>query len=125
MKLIRYFCVGGAAAVVDITLFSALAQFAGFPWFPVAVFSFVVATLVNYFLSINYVFDSGVRFSKRHELVLVFLASSAGLAANQVILWMLIEVQGVHLVGAKVIATGGVFAWNYAARRLFIFRDRR
>ncbi|MDA1330652.1 MAG: GtrA family protein [Chloroflexi bacterium] len=122
MKLIRYFCVGGAAAVVDITLFTALAQFAGFPWFPVAVFSFVVATLVNYFLSINYVFDSSVRFRKRHEVVLVFFASGIGLVANQVILWILIEVQGMHLVAAKIIATGGVFFWNYAARRLFIFR---
>ena len=123
MKFIRYFCVGGVAAVVDITIFTALAKFAGFPWFPVAVFSFIVATSLNYFLSINYVFDSGVRFRKRHELILVFLASGIGLVANQAILWALIEVQSMHLVVAKIVASGGVFSWNYAARRLFIFRQ--
>jgi putative flippase GtrA len=122
MKLIRYFCVGGAAASVDIALFAAVVQFAGLPWFLVAIFSFVLATLVNYFLSIKYVFDSGVRFRKRDEVVLVFFASSLGLVANQGILWIFIEVQGMHMILAKIVATGGVFFWNYAARRLFIFR---
>jgi putative flippase GtrA len=123
MKLIRYFCVGGAAASVDIALFAAMVQFAGLPWFLVAIFSFAVATLVNYFLSIKYVFDSGVRFRKRDEVVLVFFASSLGLVANQGILLILIEVQGMHVILAKIFATGGVFFWNYAARRLFIFRN--
>ena len=123
MKLIRYFCVGGVAASVDIALFAAVVQFAGLPWFLVAISSFVLATLVNYFLSIKYVFDSGVRFRKRDEVVLVFFASSLGLVANQGILWILIEVQGMHVILAKIVATGGVFFWNYAARRLFIFRN--
>jgi len=123
VKLIRYFCVGGVAASVDIALFAAVVQFAGLPWFLVAISSFVLATLVNYFLSIKYVFDSGVRFRKRDEVVLVFFASSLGLVANQGILWILIEVQGMHVILAKIVATGGVFFWNYAARRLFIFRN--
>ena len=123
MTIVRYFFVGAAAAVVDIALFALLAQYAGLPWFPIAAFSFVLATLVNYFLSVNFVFDSGVRFGKRQEILLVFFTSGIGLAANQAILWVLIEMYGVHMVAAKIVATGGVFFWNYSARRLFIFRS--
>jgi putative flippase GtrA len=54
--------------------------------------------------------------------MLVFAASSIGLAANRTILWALIEVVGMHMVVAKIAAAGGVFFWNYGARRLFIFR---
>jgi putative flippase GtrA len=56
VRIVRYFLVGGAAAVLDIGLFAALAQYAGLPWFPVSVCSFVLATLLNYFLSIVFVF---------------------------------------------------------------------
>ena len=124
MKIVRYFLVGGTAASVDLALFATLTQWAGLPWFPVAVCSFVIATLVNYLLSIVFVFESGVRFRKRHELLLVFVVSGIGLAANQTILWALIERVGLHMVLAKIIATGGVFFWNYTARHLFIFRRR-
>ena len=123
MTIVRYFFVGGAAAAVDIALFALLAQYAGLPWFPVAIFSFVLATMVNYVLSIKFVFDSGVQFGKKQEIILVFFTSGIGLAVNQAFLWVLIEVYETHLLAAKIFATGSVFFWNYSARRLFIFRS--
>ena len=123
MTIVRYFFVGGAAAAVDIALFILLAQYAGLPWFPVAIFSFVLATMVNYVLSIKFVFDSGVQFGKKQEIILVFFTSGIGLCVNQAFLWVLIEVYETHLLAAKIFATGSVFFWNYSARRLFIFRS--
>ena len=123
MTIVRYFFVGGAAAAVDIALFALLTQYAGLPWFPVAILSFVLATMVNYVLSIKFVFDSGVQFGKKQEIILVFFTSGIGLAVNQAFLWVLIEVYETHLLAAKIFATGSVFFWNYSARRLFIFRS--
>lgn len=124
MKLVRYFFVGGAAALVDIGLFTLLARVAGLPWFPVALFSFAMATLVNYVLSVRHVFESGIRFSPRHELLLVYVASAVGLGINQTVLWLGIEWVHVDMLIAKLCATGTVFFWNYAARRYFIFNER-
>lgn len=121
MRIVRYFFVGAAAAAVDITVFGILAKVFGLPWFPVAVFSFLLATVVNYRLSIRHVFSSGVRFQQYHELALVFLVSAAGLAFNQTVLWILIEHLSWDLVVAKIAATGLVFFWNYAIRHYFIF----
>lgn len=124
MKLVRYFFVGGMAAIVDIGLFALLARLAGLPWFPVALFSFTMATLVNYVLSVRHVFESGIRFSRTHEVMLVFIVSSVGLGINQAVLWFCIESAQIDMLIAKVCASATVFFWNYGARRYFIFRER-
>lgn len=122
MRIVRYFFVGAAAAAVDIGVFGVGTKLLGFPWFPVGCLSFVLATAVNYMLSVRHVFDSGVRFHRHHELLLVFAVSGIGLAINQAVLWLLIEKWGWELILAKVGATGTVYFWNYGVRRNFIFR---
>jgi putative flippase GtrA len=117
----RYFLVGGAAAVVDIGLFLYFAQRLGMPYLRVGAASFVVATLVNYLLSVRFVFVSGQRFRRRWEVVLVFAVSLVGLGINSAILWAGVEHAHSPLLLAKVAATGVVFFWNFAARRVLVF----
>lgn len=124
MKLLRYFGVGSVAAAVDIGLFGIFARWLGLPWFPVALFSFTVATVVNYLLTIRHVFTSGVRFPPRQEFMLTFAISAIGLTLNQAMLLWLIEVIHVDILFSKVFATGIVFIWNFSGRNFFIFRER-
>lgn len=119
--LTRYFFVGGAAAVVDIGLFALFAKVMGLPYLRVATASFVLATLVNYWLSVRFVFVSGQRFRRRWEMAMVFGVSAAGLAFNAAILWLCVERAHIELMAAKLVATGVVFFWNYFARRTLIF----
>ena len=121
----RYFLVGGAAAIVDIGLFVVLAQWMGLPYQAVGAATFTLATLVNYVLSVRFVFVSGQRYGKRSEIALVYLVSAVGLALNAAILWACVEVASVGLFTAKVAATGCVFFWNYFARRRFVFGATR
>ena len=124
-RIARYFAVGGVAACVDIGLFMLFAQYLGLPYLRVAPATFVVATLVNYWLSIRFVFVSGARFRRRWEVALVFAVSAVGLVLNQAILALAVERLGAALLAAKLLATGTVFFWNYFARRLFVFRAVR
>ncbi len=121
----RYFLVGGAAACVDIGLFMLLAQSAGMPYQAAAAASFLLATLVNYVLSVRFVFVSGARFGRKSELALVYAVSAAGLAINALVLWAGVEAAGLPLLPAKLAATGLVFFWNYFARRHFVFGAAR
>jgi len=123
MRIVRYFFVGGVAATVDIGIFAVAVKGFGLGWFFVALFSFVLATAVNYLLSVRYVFESGVRFKKKAEVSLVFLVSGIGLFINQCVLWLLIEAAGIDEVLSKLLATGTVFLWNYAARSRYIFKE--
>ena len=121
MRIIRYFFVGGTAAVVDIGLFTLFASYLGFPWLPVSVCTFILATLVNYLLSIRFVFDSGARHKKHVEVLGVFAISTLALLVNQLVLYIAIEQLGWHLVFSKIVATGTVFFWNYFGRSKLIF----
>ena len=123
MKIIRYFFVGGLSAVIDISLFTIFAGYFKFPWFFVSVITFIIATLVNYFLSIRFVFESGSRYKKHHEILGVFIVSTLALLLNQLFLFLFIEKMHVHLVIAKCITTGMLFLWNYYGRRKIIFRN--
>lgn len=125
MRIVRYFFVGGAAAAVDLSLFVLFAKQLGFNYLAVGAFSFVVATFANYVLSIRHVFDSGVRFSKHQEVGLVFVVSAMGLIANLMVLYANVEKLGLDLLVSKIVATGTVFLWNYAARAHFVFKEVR
>ena len=121
MKIGRYFFVGGIAAAIDISLFAIFAGYFKFPWAIVSVITFIIATLVNYFLSIRFVFKSGSRYKKHHEILGVFMVSTLALLFNQMFLSIFIEKMNLHLVISKCLTTGMLFLWNYYGRRIFIF----
>ena len=121
MKIVRYFFVGGTAAAADLLLFGLLALVFGVHWFFAAAISFVPATAVNYLLSIRFVFRSQVRFARRAEVTLVFAVSAVGLALNELLLWIAVDGLAIGLLISKVLASGGVFLWNYGLRAYHIF----
>ncbi len=82
----------------------------------------MVATLVNYLLSIKHVFESGIRFEKKMELFWVYVVSLVGMAIDLATLYICIDVTGVEMMASKLVATGVVFFWNYYARKRFVFK---
>lgn len=120
-RLVQYFFVGGCAALVDLSIFAFFTLFLGFNYLLIAGIGFMVATAVNYWLSIRFVFSSGVRFNRQTEITSVFLVSGVGLVLHELILYSLVESEAAHLLVAKIIALGLVFFWNFSARNFFIF----
>ena len=125
MKIVRYFFVGGVAASVDIGLFFLFAKVLGYNYLVVGSVGFILATAVNYFLSIRFVFRTGTRFTKKTEVVFIYVVSLIGLGLNQMILFVLVEQVGAELMLSKLVATSGVFLWNFSARNFVVFRDKK
>ena len=125
MKIIKYFFVGGLSGIVDLSLFTFFAVFLDFNYMIISMFSFVVATYVNYLLSINHVFESGARFSKKKEIFAVFLVSGIGLFVNLTILYSAVEILLIEKFISKVLASGSAFFWNYSIRTLVVFRSKQ
>jgi len=125
MKMVKYFFVGGLSSIVDLCIFTCFAVFFDFNYMLVSTFSFAIATSVNYLLSINYVFESGVRFAKKNEIFAVFLVSGTGLLINQAILYYAFEILLIGKINSKVLASGSIFFWNYFIRKLFIFQKKK
>ena len=121
MKIVRYFFVGGISAIIDICLFTIFAGYFKFLWFIVSVITFIIATLVNYFLSIRFVFKSGSRYKKHHEILGVFIVSTLALLLNQLFLFLFIEKLNIHLLISKCLTTCILFLFNYFGRKRFVF----
>lgn len=121
--MLRYACVGGVAACVDIAFFAIFAKGLGYPYLWVAAYGFLLATLVNYLLSRRFVFTSS-RHGRMTEIGLVYLVSLLGLGLHQMILFWMVEHAAAGLITSKLIATGTVFLWNYLTRKYYVFAER-
>lgn len=120
LKIMRYAFAGGIAAVTDWLIFGFGIFYLQLHYFPSACLAFIVATAVNYVLSVRYVFRSG-RHPRRREILMVYMVSIVGLVLNLGILTMLIELASMNAMIAKILATGVVFSWNFTARHLWVF----
>lgn len=122
MKIIRYGFVGGIAATFDFFFFALFAKLWGFNYLAIGAIGFILATAINYFLSIRFVFQSGVRFNSQTEFALVFIVSFIGLLLHQWVLLVGIGQLGWGMLLVKLLATGSVFFWNFGVRTHFVFK---
>lgn len=122
-RVTRYFFVGGLSAILDILIFFIFAKLAGFNYLVVASFGFMIATLVNYFLSVRLVFKSGVKFSRTQEIFLVYVASAISLLATLIVLYVMVNNMQFELIFSKLTTTALVFIWNFVVRNYLIFRE--
>jgi putative flippase GtrA len=125
MKIFKYFIVGSFSGIIDLSLFTLFAIFLEFNYMIVGMCSFIVATAINYILSVNHVFESGVRFSKKKEIFAVFFVSGIGLIINQAILYCAVEILLISKFFSKILASGSVFFWNYSIRSFYIFQSKQ
>lgn len=121
-KLAQYFLVGASSALLDFLIFFILTSFVRIHWSIAAIFSFGIATALNYHLCVRYVFIQSSRFKKHQEVILIYCVSGIGLTLNLLCLYLLIELLNYHVLVSKVFATGSVFLWNFLARNNFIFK---
>jgi len=116
--------VGGFSALINLSIFALLAKLLGVNYILSSASSFIIATLVGYFLTVKHVFQSGTRFSRKKEIFWTFAISLIGLLLDLCIISICIELLNIEEVVSKIMATGMVFFWNYFARSRFIFKEQ-
>jgi len=120
VQFFRYLFVGGFSALADIgTLFGAT-EYLHIHYLVSAALAFVVGTVVNYALSILWVFNSSRDFKK--EITLFTLVGAGGLGLNELILWILVDHMSVYYMLAKLISVCIVLFWSFSLRRLLFQR---
>lgn len=120
-QLFRYAVVGGVAFVADLGVLVALTELAGLHYLASAVVGFGAGVVVNYLLSVVWVFQQHTMRSRWAEFAVFLVLGIAGLGLNELSLFVLSGVLGVHYALAKVGATGVTFVWNFASRKLLLF----
>lgn len=123
VQFIRYGFVAVAAFAVDFGLYAIEVRILDINPVLAATISFSLGLLVNYLLSVRWVFARRSH-SRRFEIITFFLTGVIGLALTDLIIWALAVQMNQDELIAKLIATAIVFFWNFGARKLILFKDK-
>lgn len=119
MQFLRYFFVGGSAAVVDLLVFSLLVTYIDMHYIPAAFLAYMAGLSWNHILCVYWVFES--KHDRAKELLMVFLIALGGIIWTWLILWLLIDFGGLDQIIAKIISQILVLFWNFTMRKFYVF----
>lgn len=114
----RYLVVGLVCWLAELAVFALMVE-AGIGAPAAAAASFALANVLNYALSVGLVFARR-DISLRVEVARFVLVVAAGAALNAVVVWVLVAF-GLGAFAAKVVALAPTLAWNFLARRCWVF----
>ena len=76
--------------------------------------------IVNYILSIKFVFDADRDANKVKQFLVFLFFSIGGLIINQIVMWVAVDLLGIFYMISKIGATAIVMVYNFITRKLFI-----
>src|SRR5262245_12638513 len=121
MNIAVYFFVGGVSFLPNFAIFLLFVHVMGLHWIAGNLAGFIAGTLVNYLLSVRFVFESKNFLRRDFEVWLTFIVSSLGVGLETMLIFLEHDVSNLNLNISKLGAAGIVFFWNYGARRFLIF----
>lgn len=139
-QIIKFGLVGGLCFVIDfaISFLGAKILREGFgvttdnAALIAAFFGFVISVIVNYILSMKYVFKRKEDMDRKNEFIIFFVLSAFGLLinegiikgsmimANRVFMQLYEKYPDLITAGAKIVATAVVMVYNFVTRKMFL-----
>ena len=121
-QIIKFGFVGFLCFFIDYGIMVLLTECFGMDPLLSSGVSFTVSVVVNYILSITFVFETDRKKSRFGEFVIFVFLSVIGLGINELCMWVAIRMLGIHYMISKVGATGVVMVYNFISRKMFIER---
>ena len=137
-QFLKFGVVGVIAFVVDFTvtmlLYNVKRRLTGFEYSEMvgSFFGFIISVIVNYVLSMHFVFERREDLDKQQEFVIFIILSAIGLVLNLIIMWLLnhplydnISIlrkisANLYVAASKIIATAIVTVYNFVTRKIFL-----
>lgn len=98
-----------------------------------AFLGFTISVIVNYILSMRYVFQRKDNIDRKKEFIIFVTLSIFGLLINELIIYFCIDIiynnvlwlqslinETIIIAGAKIIATAVVMVYNFITRKIFL-----
>lgn len=114
-EIIRFVIVGGISFVIDYMGLYILTEYVNINYLISSSISFTIAVIVNYILSVKFVFEKAKNGYK--QLILFIISSIVALFLNQICMWFFVEMITLHYMISKILATIIVTMWNYITKK--------
>ena len=135
-QIIKFGIVGVICFIIDFAITTIPTYFFGQSTvYLFAVFGFVFSCIVNYILSIKYVFTDKKEMDKKKEFLVFVIFSAIGLLINELIIYLCQDILYAKVMWiynlipsslivpvSKIIATAVVMVYNFISRKLFLER---
>jgi putative flippase GtrA len=119
-QIMKFGVVGFLCFFIDYFVLFAVTEFLGIDYLISSGISFSVSVIVNYILSITFVFDTKKDANKVKEFIVFLVLSLIGLGINQIIMWFTVEKMTIYYMLAKIFATAIVMVYNFITRKIFL-----
>ena len=120
IELIKFLAAGGSSFALELLMLWGLTELGGINYLWSAAAAFSIAVAVNYVMCIRWVWRSARR--SKSTAAIFLLTSVAGLGINQLCMYSLVELGGLHYMLAKIVSTALVTVWNFFTKRLALNR---
>lgn len=122
-QIIKFGFVGVICFVIDYGILVFLREIFNIDILIASAISFTLSTIVNYILSVTWVFSVNKQTSKIKNLVIFIVFSVIGLILTQIIMWIGIKFLDYRIV--KIIATAIVMCFNFVTRKIFLEKNSK
>ena len=123
IQFFRYIFVGGIAFVADAGALWLCEKF--MHYLIAAAIAFVFGLVVNYVLSVCFVFSPDERTTSRTaEFIIYAVIGVIGLGLTELIMWLFTDVIGLYFLLSKIVAAAIVLVWNFVARKKIIYTKK-
>ena len=119
-QILKFGIVGVIAFIIDYLVLILCKEVLGLSVLISAATGFTVSVIVNYILSIKFVFDVDENKSKKRNFILFIIFSVIGLGLTELIMWVGTDLINWHYLLVKIIATGLVMIFNFVTRKMFL-----
>jgi putative flippase GtrA len=120
-ELGRYFAVSVVALAADVGVLMLAARFVHYLW--AATLGFAIGAVVSYLLATRWAFaQRRLARRPRTEFAAYVFIGVVGVGLNNLVIYLMVDFLGAHLLLGKGAAACATFAFNFAARKLALFR---
>lgn len=118
-QILKFGIVGVLAFIVDTSILYILTEYFHLYYLISSIISFLASLVVNYILSIYWVFDVTKKQTLK-DVILFTIFSTIGLGINSLVMYLSVEFANIYYMIGKLIATFIVMIWNFVTRKIFI-----
>ena len=121
IQFFRSTFVGAISTLADMGLLYILTDFAHIHYLISTALGFILGTIINYILSIFWVFKDKKLKNKTAEFIIFSVIGAIGLLLNELFMWLFTDIAGLYYLISKIISTIIVFLFNFLTRKKFLF----
>ena len=120
LQMVKFGAVGFLCFLIDYGIMLLLTELAGVNYLISCSISFSVSVIVNYLLSMHFVFAAKANMKKRTQFVIFVILSVIGLGLNQLFMWLFVDLVHIPYQIAKLAVTAIVMLFNFVTRKVFL-----